>query len=165
VRAEVPAEKEITMHKLLYRSFDPLNSADAETLAREAGFECEVVEPRDRVPFGDQHPDVIDLDFWVLEPRELDQLIDTLSTTRFPAPVAVHGYCLSDEQAAALRRNGVLVYARLEPKVFSDLAALLPKAPAPVPAVQPKPPVAAAAASAGRGSEQIRNTESGMERG
>jgi hypothetical protein len=128
------------MRKLLYRSFDPMNSADAETLARDAGFECEIVEPRDHTPFGDQHPDVIDLDFWVLEPWVLDQLVDTLSTSKLIAPVAVHGYCLSGEQSAALRRNGVLVYARLEAKVFSDLAAFLPKAPAPVPAAQPKPP-------------------------
>jgi hypothetical protein len=77
------------------------------------------LDPKDPSP--DEAFDAVlyDCDFWPIKDQR-EVLAESLAGygTRV---VAVHGYNLEDDQAEALRRQGVAVYRRLRPRLFRFL--------------------------------------------
>ena len=59
---------------------------------------------------------IIDLDVWGVEER--NRLVEELSRLPSRRPTAVHSYHLTELQTATLKRKGILVFRRLEPRLL-----------------------------------------------
>jgi hypothetical protein len=105
--------------RVAYITTDEVNQDLAARMAEACGATLDSLSPRDPPPDGQYQAVLFDLDFL---PRDSGQvLLAQLLAHVPPRPVAVHSYRLGTQQAAALRRRGCAVYARLEPKVFHHL--------------------------------------------
>jgi hypothetical protein len=104
---------------IAYLSIDEVNGNQAVRLGEGRGVQVEIVWPRDQPPDGRFDAVVYDLD--CLTPTDRQRLLSQVLAAPSPRPVVVHGYGLDDSQADALRRNGIAVYRRLEPALFSGL--------------------------------------------
>jgi hypothetical protein len=102
-----------------YLSYDEVNTALAEPLARRHGITLDVLQPRDAAPNGEYDAVLYDWDCWPCV-RRAQAVAEWLSEAP-SRPTALHSYNMEDEQAEALRRNGVVVESRLGPALFRRL--------------------------------------------
>jgi hypothetical protein len=102
-----------------YLSTDEVNQALAVAMAVECGVTLYALAPRDGPPDGSYDVVVCDWDSWPAQGRR-----DFLARLPFGSPTrcaVVHGYYLTDEEAATLIQNGVLVHRVLQPELFQSL--------------------------------------------
>jgi hypothetical protein len=86
-------------------------------MAAACGLTLCPLDPRD-LPLSNEAFDavLIDLDFWPIG-QQREVLAEPLAS-HGGSVVALHGYKLRDDQAEALRGQGVAVYRRLRPSLF-----------------------------------------------
>jgi hypothetical protein len=102
-----------------YLSYEEVNTALAEPMARRHGITLDVLQPRDGPPNGEYDAVLYDWDCWPCEGRA--QAVPEWLSGPPPRPTALHGYNVENEQAEALRCNGVVVESRLGPALFQRL--------------------------------------------
>jgi hypothetical protein len=105
--------------RIAYLTTDEVNKDLALRLGARWEMTVCPLEPRDPPPDGEFDAVLYDWDHW-----PADQQPKAVTHARAGAlrqPVALHGYCLEQEQARALRRSGVLVFDRLGSRTFLDL--------------------------------------------
>jgi hypothetical protein len=110
--------------KLSVRTTDPYHAGLAEELAGRHGLAVDITFPREPLP-GPREADglVYDIDYLCLDARQRRELLKALAEKPTPMPTAVVGYGLEEDEAEALRRNGVVVASRLDDALFAELAA------------------------------------------
>src|SRR5260370_19668657 len=104
--------------KLAYISTDEVNQDLAVQLADECGiavYSVRYVNARRHDAF-----DALLYD-WDSLPWIRRRDIFLASVASATCPVAVHGFSLDDEIAEALHQDGVAVFRRLEPRIFTTL--------------------------------------------
>jgi hypothetical protein len=92
---------------------------------REQGLELAVTDQRDELLPLEASAAVIDLDQLNLMLNERLEMVERLSCVLPPYPVAVASYDLDERIVAALRAHGILVFRRLDRRVFCELVAEL----------------------------------------
>ena len=109
---------------LAYRTTDPIHAALAAELARRHGLAVEVSFPRDRL-LGEGEADglIYDLDYLGLDACGRHELLGELAGTPNALPTAVHGYGLTEREADALRRNGLVTSPHLDEALVAELVA------------------------------------------
>src|SRR5438128_1501205 len=105
----------------LYCTTDRDNARVAAIRGRKAGLTIRHLEPRDGPPPASTAL-IIDADLYAFTEEERARLVKELVTLVAAAPVAVHGYGLSDSSRKELRRAGVLVFRRADHQLFAALA-------------------------------------------
>jgi hypothetical protein len=105
--------------RIAYLSTDEMNQALAATMAQAHRVTLCLVEPRDASPGAEIDALLYDWDFWHVEGR--DELLAQLLAGVAHCPVVLHGHNVGDDQADALRRQGIGVYRALQPAVFQHL--------------------------------------------
>jgi hypothetical protein len=105
--------------RIAYATTDEVNQAMVARIAESFGAAVTQYDPgRPETP--DQFDAFLyDLDSVPAGDR-MALLVEILSSSS-PQPKAVHGYCLSEEQATALQRHGISVAQRLQPKLVRTL--------------------------------------------
>src|SRR5690242_7571999 len=99
--------------RIAYCSTDEVNRHRAEEMASACGLTLCPLDPKDPSPNEAFDAVLVDLDFWPIgEQREV--LAEPLAGQGVRV-AAVHGYNVTDDQAEALRQQGVAVYRRLRP--------------------------------------------------
>jgi hypothetical protein len=107
------------MRQIAFLSQDPVQEAYAREIASDYGVDLQVWFPRDPSRIGEYAAVICDLDCWPTDGQ--DQWLSELKAARPSCPVAVFSYQLNAKRATALRRQGIAVFRRLSPAVFSDL--------------------------------------------
>src|SRR5262249_19593742 len=102
--------------RIAYVTTDEVNLALAARMARPLDAAVIRLNPEDVGPHGRFDAVVYDLDH--VPPDERPALLDEILSGPPTCPRAVHGYVLSDEEAAALRLRGVAVTQRLQLDLF-----------------------------------------------
>lgn len=105
--------------RIAYLTTDDVNQNLALHLAAGCRVNLITVWPRDPAPDGQFDALLYDLDYLPLPQRQ--EILAELAGKRPSCPVAVHSYSLADDLVAALRRNQVTVFRRLDPEVFQFL--------------------------------------------
>ncbi len=103
-----------------YLTTDEVNLHYAAQLAEARGDTVHALTPREAPADGPCDAALYDWDF--LPAPERQAVLRTLLTGFRNPPAAVHGCSLCGEHKAALRRKGVVVSRKLEPRVFRALA-------------------------------------------
>jgi hypothetical protein len=107
---------------LIYRTTDEVNWYFAQELAANAGLTPQLSFPKDPLPDSGKEAIVFDLDWLAWTADERERLVKELVCRAGHCPAAVHGYNLTEEQAANLRECGILVSRNLTPELFTLLA-------------------------------------------
>jgi hypothetical protein len=105
--------------RIAYVTTDEVNQAMVARIAEPFGAAVTQYDPGRPGTNGRFDAVLYDLDCVPAGDR-MALLVEILSGSS-PQPKAVHGYCLSEEQAAVLRRHGVAVAQRLQPKLVRTL--------------------------------------------
>ena len=105
--------------RIAYLTLDEVNEHLATLMAGECGATLFRLMPRDPKPDGEFDAVLYDLDS--LPPRQQQELLSMLLSSRPFRPVGVHSYRLEEDEAAALRRHGLVVSRRVETAVFQAL--------------------------------------------
>jgi hypothetical protein len=105
--------------RIAYLTTDEVNKDLAVRLAAQWHMTVCPLEPRDSPPDGEFDAVLYDWDHWPADRRP--RAVTHASARPLRQPVALHGYGLEPDQARALRRCGVLLFARLEPRTFLEL--------------------------------------------
>lgn len=100
------------MKRLAYQTTDGLNEATADLLTGQCGGQMVPLLFRDPSPDGQFDAVLYDLDYLPSERR--DEVLAQLLAGPLHCPTGVHSFNLEDEQADALRRNGVVIARRLD---------------------------------------------------
>jgi hypothetical protein len=105
------------MQQVAFLSLDPVHEEYAREMAAKAGLDLEVWFPKEPAHLGDYAAVVCDLDFWPADGQ--DRWLSELRTSRPTSRLAVFSYRMNERRATALRRQGIEVFRRLSPEVFS----------------------------------------------
>jgi hypothetical protein len=105
--------------RIAYLSTDEVNVHLAEAMASACGLTLCPLAPKDLPPNEEFDAVLYDWDSWPVDRRQ--EVLAQPPSVRPACAVAAHGYNLEDGQAEALRRNAVVVYRRLRPRVFRFL--------------------------------------------
>jgi hypothetical protein len=105
--------------RIAYLTTDEVNKELALRLAAERQVTLCCLEPRDPPPDGEFDAVLCDWDHWPADQRPKG--LDDVPARPVGHALALHGYGLEQDQARALRRRGVLLFKRLEPKTFLEL--------------------------------------------
>jgi hypothetical protein len=105
--------------RIAYLTTDEVNKELALRLAAERQVTVCCLEPRDPPPDGEFDAVLCDWDHWPADQRPKG--LDDVPAAPVGPALALHGYGLGQDQARALRRRGVLLFQRLEPKTFLEL--------------------------------------------
>jgi hypothetical protein len=105
--------------QIAYLTLDEVNENLATFMVEESGATLFPLRPRDPKP--DSEFDAVLYDLDSLPPPYKNELLSVLLSSPLLRPVGVHSYQLEDDEAAALRRCGLLVSRRIEPAVFQAL--------------------------------------------
>jgi hypothetical protein len=116
--------------RIAYLTTDEVNKDLALRLAAQWDVTVCLLEPRDPPPDGQFDAVLYDWDHWPADHRPETMTGGSGDSIRYP--VALHGYRLEKGQARALRRKGVLLFDRLEPKTLLDLYRAVNQARAPM---------------------------------
>jgi hypothetical protein len=100
------------MKRLAYQTTDGLNEAMADVLAGHCGGEMLPLLLRDPPPDGQFDAVHYDLDY--LPPERRQEILARLLAGRAHVPTGVHAFNVDEDQAEALRRQGVIVSRRLD---------------------------------------------------
>jgi hypothetical protein len=100
------------MKRLAYQTTDGLNEATADVLAGHWGGEMLPLLLRDPPPDGQFDAVLYDLDY--LPPERRQEILAQLLAGPTHVPTGVHSFNLDEDQAEALRRQGVVVSRRLD---------------------------------------------------
>jgi hypothetical protein len=115
--------------RITYLTTDELNGELAARAGRAYGVDLDVAPPGPRRAPDPSAATLYDLDH--LGPEDRRAVVDGLLSGHPPAPVAVHGYDLRDEEVAALHARGVVVARRIEPEVIRHLGRVAGSPPIP----------------------------------
>jgi hypothetical protein len=105
--------------RIAYVATDEVNQTFAARMAAECGAIICHLRPEEELPDG-----LFDAVLYNLDdvPRaEQPAFLEEHCLGMPDCPTAVHGYCITDEQAEALGRHGVAVAARLRPALLHSL--------------------------------------------
>jgi hypothetical protein len=106
--------------RIAYLTIDEVNQNEAQRVADRYGVGLYPLSPRDPPPNGQFEAVLYDLDY--LPPQQLQAILGVLLSKVSDCPVALHSYNLDEEQATALRNNGIGVFRHLEPAMLRLLA-------------------------------------------
>jgi hypothetical protein len=108
------------MHmRIAYYTTDEVNYTLVQRMAREYGSPLIRTSPDLATPGGSPAASLHDLDhLW--QPHRT-AILESLLAERPLKNVAVHGYCLTDDQVQSLRANGVIVSRSLDSNLFDRL--------------------------------------------
>jgi hypothetical protein len=102
--------------RIAYINIDEVNQDAATKLARKYGCVVCALPPKEEPPEGRYDAVLYNLDD---VPKHLRRdLFSEILWGHSTCPIAVHGYGLSEDQAASLRLRGVAVAQRLHPELF-----------------------------------------------
>jgi hypothetical protein len=118
-RAGMSSERADMRTEIAYLSTDEVNHTLAQQIAKGCRVRLIHAEAVDAAPDKSTVARLHDLDHILPLQREL--IVKKLLTEATSAPVAVHGYCLEEEQIASLRANGVIVGRTLDPALIRRL--------------------------------------------
>jgi hypothetical protein len=107
--------------RIAYLTIDEVNESLAVPMAAACGLDLDPRSPRDWPGPGAFDAVVYDLDYLASPLRQ--EVLRSLLAGPVRVPAAVHSYHLEEEEAEALRRNGVVVDRRLDVSLFEALAA------------------------------------------
>jgi len=110
---------------LVCRTNDEVNADLARTWCDDHGLECQLADQRNELFPAEAYAIAIDLNDCVLGPKDRSQLVERLCKALPPYPIAVASYDLSPEVKNALRARGMLVFRRIERRLFYELAAAI----------------------------------------
>ena len=102
--------------RIAYFTTDEVNQDLAVRMAECCGATVYLLSPQDTPPDGCFDAVLYDWDYWPVASRR--EVLQQLLAAPAPGLVAIHGYHLDEEHAAALQRNGVVMFRRLEPRIF-----------------------------------------------
>jgi hypothetical protein len=102
--------------RIAYLTTDEVNQDLALRLAADGGLTLCPRDPRDPPPDGEFDAVLYDWDSWPADQKK--RVLTGLLAGPVLRPVALHSYGLEESQAEALRRNGVLIFDRLEPETL-----------------------------------------------
>jgi hypothetical protein len=102
--------------RIAYCTTDEVNRHLAVEMAAACGLTLCPLDPKDAPPIEAFDAVLVDGDFW-LSGEQREVLAEPLAGNG-NSVVAVHGYNLADDQAEALRQQGVEVSRRLRPRLF-----------------------------------------------
>jgi hypothetical protein len=105
--------------RIAYVTNDEVNQNLAAGIAAKCGADICARPPQEPLPDGQFDAALYDLDD-VQKPRR-DEFVALILSSPSPCPRAVHGYDITDEQAKALRRHGVVVGQRLRSSLIRSL--------------------------------------------
>jgi hypothetical protein len=105
--------------RVAYLTTDEVNEQLAQQMAVACGVTLCPLAPKDAPPDGECDAVLYDWDYLPIEWQR--EVMAELLSSPLPHPVALHGYNLEDGQVEVLRRNAVVVYRRLQPRVFRSL--------------------------------------------
>jgi hypothetical protein len=103
-----------------YLTPHPDNVELAKELDEARNISVQQLLPKDGSPARKFDALVVNLDGWGPDMRAT--LVDRFSRCPLPCPVFIHSYCL-DGQGEALQVKGIILCRRLEPELFTQLAA------------------------------------------
>lgn len=101
---------------LAYLTTDEVNGDLAVRMAEAHGITLYSLSFQEKPLDGQFDAVVYDWDHLPVEHRQ--EILLHLLWSPVPCPVGLHSYNLDDEQAEALRQNGVTVFFRLDPALF-----------------------------------------------
>jgi hypothetical protein len=105
--------------RIAYATTDDVNRALAAQLAMAFGAVVKGIPPGSAP--GDGRFDAVVYDLDSVPPDGRAALLEQILSGRWRCPMAVHGYSLSEGQAAALRLRGVAVGQRLDRELIRTL--------------------------------------------
>jgi hypothetical protein len=105
--------------RIAYVATDEVNQTLAARMAAECGAIIRRLSPEEVLPDGLFDAVLYNLDD--VPGAERTAFLEGHCLGIPDCPTAVHGYCLTDEQAEALGRHGVAVAARLRPALLHSL--------------------------------------------
>lgn len=100
--------------RIAYLTADGANHDLARRAADGCGATLEVLALNGLIPKGGYDAVLVDWDYLPADYRQ--PILAALLASRWPCPVAVHGYHLEDHTRAALGHSGVAIHRRVEPK-------------------------------------------------
>ena len=106
--------------RIAHITTDEVNQALAVRAARALGALVTPLATEDNLT--DERFDAVLLDLDRVSPERRQALLDEVRSEATAMPMAVYGYCLSDEQAGKLRFHGVAVAQRLHAALVQALA-------------------------------------------
>ena len=109
------------MKTLSYLTHDEVNEDEARQTIEACGARMIPLWLRDPLPTGEFHASIFDLDS--LPPNKQQDVLDDLLTRARPGRVGIHTFQLDENQASALRQNGVRVVRQLHQDVIRELLA------------------------------------------
>ena len=118
--------------RIAYMTTDEVNRASAAQMAGEFGAFICALAPKDSPPDNQFLAVLYDLDD--IERQQRAELVAQIVSRASTRPTAVHGYDITDEQAATLRRHGVAVSKRLHAGLIRSLCKAAQPSRATVPA-------------------------------
>jgi hypothetical protein len=119
--------------RIAYDTTDEVNLESATQTAQECGAYLRCLPDPVAAPGGSFAALLHDLDNVDVQRRQA--IVGELLTGPLPFPVAVHGYCLGDEEMIVLQANGVVVSRQFKP----DLVRVLCQAAVCTPTAAPDP--------------------------
>jgi hypothetical protein len=105
--------------RIAYLTTDEVNKDLALRLAAQWEVTICPLEPRDAPPDGQFDAVLYDSDHWPAD--QLAKALSGASAGSDRRPVALHGYGLEQQPARDLRRSGILLFHRLEPRTLLEL--------------------------------------------
>jgi hypothetical protein len=106
--------------RIAHITTDEVNQALADRAARPLGVLVTALATEDNLT--DTRFDAVLLDLDRVSPERRQTLLDEVRSEATAMPIAVYGYCLSDEQARKLQFHGVAVAQRLHAALIRALA-------------------------------------------
>jgi hypothetical protein len=122
---DLAAKNGTSKRVIVCRTTDEVNADLARSWCDDHGLECQLADQRDGLFPTEACAIAIDLNDCVLGPKDRSQLVEWLCKTLLPYPIAVASYDLSPEVKNALRTRGMLVFRRIERRLFYELAAAI----------------------------------------
>jgi hypothetical protein len=105
--------------RIAYLTNDEVNQNLAAVMSAECGADICARLPQDPMPDGQFDAALYDLDD--VQKHRRDEFVALILSSPSLCPRAVHGYDITDEQAKALRRHGVIVGQRLRSGLIRSL--------------------------------------------
>jgi hypothetical protein len=109
-------------HAVVCRTTDEVSLDVARTSCDRHGLAFLIADREDGLPADGVAGMVFDLNDLAFSLAERVRLLKLLVQATFPYPVAVASYDLESEMKDRLEACGMLVYRRIEPALFNDLA-------------------------------------------